>query len=286
MMQARTNWLFSIAFFGAIAAPGAAHAGGHIKIAVVPSISVNLDAARVDALSQDLAEALHTELDVDAIGGLDVRRLLPPAGLPADCVANQACIDDVAKRLQAQQLLFVVMIDTGTGGAIQVDSTWVDAATHQSAPRPAIDIAAIASAKARFVAAAEQLLPDAPVRPKQKTGGMGIGKMSPEVPRHLTLPSYITGAATVVGLGVGVGLGLSARSKYDTCEDSANRGTACTNTRKDTIRNTALIADVGWAVAIGGAVATAVLYATSGESSHLIVEPTPGGVGVAAVGRF
>jgi hypothetical protein len=281
MMQAR----LILAVLFAVALPGVAHAE-RLKVAVVPSISVNLDAARVDALSQDLAEALRTELDIDTLGGLEVRRLLPAQGLPADCVANQACINDVAKRLGAQQLLFVVMIDTGTGGAIQVDSTWVDAVSHQSSPRPAIDIAAIASAKARFTAAAEQLLPDAPVKPKPKANvGIG-GRMSPTVPRHLTLPSYLTAGATAVGLGVGIGVGLSARSKYDSCQTSANHGVACTNSRKDSIRTTALVADAGWAVAIGGAVATAILYATSGESSHLIVEPSPGGASLTMVGRF
>jgi hypothetical protein len=271
-----------ILLFVLLALPQVASAG-RVKVAIVPSISVNLDAARVDALSQDLAEALRTELDIDTIGGLDVRRLLPPQGLPADCVANQACINDVAKRLGAQQLLFVVMIDTGTGGAIQVDSTWIDAITHQSAPRPAIDIAAITGAKARFIDAAPQLLPDAPVRPKPKTS---FGRMSTEVPRHFALPSYATAGAAVVGLGFGLGFGLSARSKYKDCEDQASHGIACTQSHKDSIRHTALIADIGWTFAIGGTIATAVLYATSGESAHLVVEPTQGGVALSTFGRF
>src|SRR5262245_51962671 len=118
-----------------LALPSIASAN-RVKVGVVPGIAVNLDAARVDALSQDLAEALSTELDVDAIGGLEVRRRLPITGLPPDCVANQACIADVAKRLDAQQLLFVVMVDTGSNGAIQVDSTWVDPAAHKSSARP------------------------------------------------------------------------------------------------------------------------------------------------------
>jgi len=253
-----------------------------VKVAVVPGIAVNLDAARVDALSQDLADALRTELDVDAVGGLEVRRQLP-AALPPDCVANQACIADVALRLGAQQLLFVVMVDTGTGGAIQVDSTWVDPATHKSASRPAIDIAAVADARSRFASAARELLPDAPVRPKP-TGG--LGRMSAPVARHLTVPAYATAGATVVGLGVGISFGLSARSKYRSCETSANAGAACTDSRTSSIRNTALVADLGWLVAVGGTIATAVLYATSGEESRIIVEPAPGGVAVAVVGRF
>jgi hypothetical protein len=254
-----------------------------VKVAVVPSISVNLDATRVDVLAQDLAEALRTELEVEAIGGLDVRRLLPADGLPADCVANQACITDVARRLGVQQMLFVVMIDTGAGGAIQVDSTWVDAVAHQSAPRPAIDIATIGGAKARFSAAAAQLLPDARVRPKPKAS---LGRMSAEVPRHFTMPSYVTSGATVVGLGVGLSLGLVARGKYSDCETQANHGTACTQSRKDAIRNTALIADAGWLIAIGGTIATAVLYATSREAPHVVVEPTPGGVAISTFGSF
>ena len=257
---------------------------GHLKVAVVPSIAVNLEAARVDALSQDLAEALRTELDIDAIGGLDVRRLLPSQGLPPDCVANQACIADVARRLEATQLLFVVMIDTGTGGAIQVDSTWVDAVAHLSAPRPAIDIAAIAGAKSRFVSAARQLLPDAPVRPRPQA--TGIGKMSTPVPRHFTLPAYLTAGATVVGLGVGISFGIMARSGYEDCKTMGSGGHPCTSKQTDPIRTQALVADIGWFTAVGATIATAVMYATSGEASHVIVEPTPGGAAVTAVGRF
>jgi hypothetical protein len=266
-----------------LALPGIASAD-RVKVAVVPGIAVNLDAARVDALSQDLAEALRTELDVDAIGGLEVRRQLPAAGLQPDCVATQKCVDDVANRLGVQQLLFVVMIDTGTGGAIQVDSTWVEPQTRKTASRPAIDIASIADAKSRFAAAAQQLLPDAPVRARSSAS---IGRMAPAVPRHLTRPAYITVGATVAGLGVGVSLGLVARKRYQRCSDLVDdQRVSCSPERKDSIRTVALLADAGWLLAIGGAVATAVLYATSGEESRVIVEPIPGGAAVTAVGRF
>jgi hypothetical protein len=254
-----------------------------VKVAVVPIITVNLEAARVDALAQDLAEALRTELDVDAVGGVEVRRRLPPQGLNPDCVAREACIADVAERLSAQQLLFVVMIDTGASGAIQVDSTWVDPVAHKSASRPAIDIAALADATARFAAAAKQLLPDAPVRARPQPS---LGRMSEEIPRHFATPSYLTAAGTLVGLGAGVTLGFFTRSRYQDCEAQAHAGTACSQSRRDTIRRLALIADAGWVVAIGGTLATAVLYAASGEASHVIVEPLPGGAQVSAVGRF
>jgi hypothetical protein len=252
-------------------------------VAVVPGIAVNVDAARVDALAQQLADALRAELDIDTVGGLEVRRRLPAAELPPDCVADPACIADVAKRLGADQLLFVVMVDTGTGGAIQVDSTWVDPATGKTASRPAIDIATLASAKAQFASVAQQLLPDVPVRPPPETG---VGRWSPGVPRHLTLPAYITAGATVGGLAVGISFAITSRNKYRDCEERAARGNACSASRKDAIRTTALVADAGWLIAVGGTIATAVLYATSGESPQVVVEPAPGGVAVTAVGRF
>lgn len=254
-----------------------------VKVAIVPGMAINLEVTRVDALAQDLADALRTELDVDTIAGVEVRRRLPDAGLPPDCLVNQACITDVARRLEAQQLLFVVMVDTGTGGAIQIDSTWVDVASRKSAPRPALQVPSSGDTRSRFAAAATQLLPDAPVRAAPSNG---LGRMTEPVGRHLALPSYLTAGATAVGLGVGITLGLRARTKYSDCEDLAATGTMCSQDRRDSIRRTALIADIGWVVAIGGTVATALLYATSGEPSRIIVEPAPGGVAISAVGSF
>jgi hypothetical protein len=254
-----------------------------VKIAVVPGIVVNLAAARVDALTQTLAEALQAELEVDVIGGVEVRRRLPPAGLPTDCIASEPCLADVARRLGAEQLLFVVLIDTGSSGAIQIDSTWVDPVAHRSGSRPAIDIVTIADARSRFAAAASQLLPDAPVRPRPQAS---LGRMSEPVPRHVTLPVYVTAGATLVGIGVGVSFGVDARNRYNACTAQAHAGTACSQDKKDAIRRVDLAADAGWLVAIGGTIATAILYATSAEASHVIVEPIPGGAAVTASGRF
>ncbi len=259
-----------------------ASADSRARVAVIPGVAVNLDDARVDALGQDMADALAAELDVDATGGLAVRRQLP-ADLPADCVANAACVADVAKRTGAMQLLFVVMVDTGGNGAVQIDTTWVDAVTGKTASRPAIDIAVLAEARSRFAAAAKLLLPDAPVRPKP-TGGIG-GTMTKAIPRHFTTTSYVTAGLAAVGLGVGIGFGLHTKSLYADCDKTPN---PCSDAQEDTIRTNALIADLGYVAALGGAVATAILYATSGSESRLVVTPTGegGGVTLTAVGRF
>jgi len=270
-------WVISLLAFTGMAAADAPHP----KVVVVPGIAVNVDAARVDALGHDLADALSAELLVDAVGGLEVRRQLPSEGLPADCIARPACIADVARRVGASQLLFVVVVDAGSDGAIQIDSTWIDATSGKSASRPAVEIAPGADPRSRFASSARALLPDATVRPRPK----GIdGKMSDAVPRHYTLGAKLMTGLTVAGLGVGIGFGLAARSQYHEC-DAEPAPTGCDD-KHDAIRRNALIADIGYGVAIGGAVATVILIATSGKESRFVVEPTPQGATVSARGRF
>lgn len=284
--------LISLAASTAVAAPRvaqspAAPAPAPIRVAVVPGIAVNLDTARVDALSQDLAAALSAELVVDAVGGLEVRRKLPPDGLPPDCVTTPACAQDVARRVGATQLLFVVMVDSGASGSIQVDATWVEPGSGQSASRPAIDLTSASDAKSRFASSAHLLLPDAPVREKPSNGGgiSGVNTtMTEGVPRHFTTPAKITAAVGVVGLGAGIAFGLSTRSKYNGCKDDVP---ACTQSEKDAIRTTGFIADAGFVVAVGAGIATAILYATSAEEPRIVVAPTAdGGAAVSTFGRF
>ncbi len=251
-----------------------------LRVAVIPGVAVNLDTARVDALTGELAEALTAALVVEARGGLEVRRLLPADGLPPDCVATPACTADVARRTGATQLLFVVIVDAG--GVIQVDTTWVEPATGASAARPALDLTSAADARPRFTTAARDLLPDATPR-----AALGLTADPRPVaaagPRHLTTPAMITGAAAVVGLGIGIGVGLSARSRFRACEaDPAS----CTEGERDGISSRALIADLGYLTALGAGIATAVLYVTSGNNTGVVVTPGAEGVSVSAVGRF
>lgn len=264
-------------------APIVAQAGGPLRVAIVPGIAVNLDTARVDALTQDIADALNQELDIEAKGGLEVRRQLPPDGLPPDCVTNPACSADVANRTGASQLLFVVMVDSGAGGSIQIDATWVDPAAGKSVSRPAIDLTSTTEAREKFASAARQLLPDAPVRPKPSTTVGVTPTMTEGVPRHFTTPAKITAAVAVAGLGAGIAFGISTRSKYDTCDANPND---CSPSDRDGIRNLGILADVGFVIATGAAVATVVLYMTSSEEPRLIVTPTPEGAAVSAFGRF
>lgn len=267
------------------APPVVAQPGGTLRVAVVPGIAVNLDTARVDALSQDLAEALMSQLVVQASGGLEVRRQLPADGVPPDCVTTPKCVADVARRTGASQLLFVVMVDSGAGGSIQIDTTWVDPASNRSESRPAIDLTAATEAKPKFEAAARSLLPDAQVRPRPNTGGGGgvTPTMTEGVPRHFTTPAKITAAVGVIGLGAGIAFGVSTRSKYDACEKNVF---TCSDAKRDSIRNFGILADVGFIVATGAAVATVIFYVTSKEEPRFVVTPTSDGAAVSALGRF
>jgi hypothetical protein len=272
----------------ASAQPAAGATPTPTRVAIIPGVAVNIGPTRVDALTQDLADALNAELVVDAAGGLEVRRELA-ADLPDGCVTQPACVQQVAKATGAAQLLFVVMIDAG-GDAISVDMTWVDAATGKSIGRPPVSLTNTSDvdAKAKFQLAAKSLLPDLPLKPKSKqTVGVGIdGRVVAGTPRHVTLPAMITAGTTLVGLGMWIGFGLDARSKYNSCQAVATT-TGCSQNTRDGIKHLDIGADVGWGLALASAIATGVLYATSGEATHLIVAPTEGtGASVLAVGRF
>ena len=196
-----------------------------------------------------------------------------------DCPSIPSCVADVARGLGATQLLFVVMVDATGSGAVQIDSTWVDVATGHSASRPVIDLPSI-EVHQRLVDAARSLVPDAPVRPPKPVASAGA--MSPEIPRHFTPTTYAIAGGAAVGLGFGVGFGLAARSKYNACD----RPGACDQSARDAIRTRTIIADIGFVVAATGAIATTILYASSGKESRWVVSPTPGGVALAATGRF
>ena len=270
--------LLSVALVATLASVASAD---RIKVAVVPGTTGTLDPARVDALNQDLADALAAELDVEALGGPDVRLLLPPEGIPADCVATPTCVAEVAQRTGANQLLFVALVDTGTGGALQIETTWVDPLSSQSASRPAISLVSIEDAKSQLAASAHLLVPAAPARAKRTPRSPGV--LAAAAPRHFTTTTKITAGLAVAGLGLGAGFGLVARSRYHDCDA---RGAACPTSDRDAIRSVSLVADLGFLLAVGGAIATTVLYTQSGEQSHLVVAPTPDGVAVGAVGRF
>jgi len=262
-----------------LAAAPAAAAPPH-RVAVVPALAVNVDPHRVEALTRALADALGDKLEVDAVGGADVSRRLPPAGLPDDCVARPACIRDLGSRLAADQLLFVVIVQVGT--TIQLDTTWADVATAKTVPRMRLDLDDDARAPVVFGDAAGKLLPGAPRRTTPHTTVVVTAPTGPATtPHRLTTTSWITAGVTVAAGATALGLGLSTRSSYLHCQQDP-----CTDDRIASIHHRAIAADVTGGIALAAGIATAVLYWRSGGEA-IAVEPVAGGGAALTVGgRF
>jgi hypothetical protein len=272
----------ALATVTAVAATAGTAAAAPHRVAVIPSVEVNVDAARAEALTGTLADAIRERLDIDAIGGSDVMRRLPASGLPEDCVADPKCIADLGARLEADQLLFMVIVQVGD--TIQLDSTWAEVASGKTIARPMIKLDADARAGKAFTAAAQKLLPDTPLR-ATSTNTVVIREHGGEpatTPRTMTTTTWITGGVAVVGLGVGIGLGLSTRSDFNRCDNFEH---ACTDDEISSIHSRALLADLTGGLGLAAGIATAVLYWRSGGET-IAVTPTPGGAAVTLGGRF
>ena len=115
MVNARLLLALLVAAPGlAAAAPAAAPAGPRVKVAVVPGIAVNLDsgARRCARPGSRRRRCRRSSTSMRSAGSRCAASCRPTACAP-DCVTTPACIADVAKRTGAQQLLFVVMVDSG-----------------------------------------------------------------------------------------------------------------------------------------------------------------------------
>jgi len=258
------------------------------RVGVVIELAVDVEPGRADAIGAALADGLNRELKVDASGGDEVTRRLPPDGLPDECLAHPACVKDVAARIDAEQLLFLVVVQLGAD--VQVDASWVDVATGTVSARPRVILAADANAVSAFAQAAERYLPDAQPR---KTETIIIGgptsTTAPGSSRHMTTASWITGGTAVAVLaGAGV-LGLTVRSSYGRCERLMPTDEPCSEDELDRIGRRALYADLTLGVGVAAAIATVILYARSEhdpEATRVGVAPTPGGGVVGVAGRW
>ncbi len=266
-------------------APAAAPATHEPRVAVVIELAVNVEPARVEALSAALADALNRELEVDAFGGGDVERRLPAGGLPEDCLATPTCIADVAARLEVAQLLVIAVVQVGDD--IQIDASWVDVATAEVSARPRILLPADARAGEVFGDAALRLLPRARKRPLSVAQPVEVTTPGPS--RRFTRGTWIAGGLGVAALGAGIGVGFSTRASYGRCEPL---GVNCSDDEKSSIRTRALVADGLFAGAAAGLTAAVILYLRSARaddtatSSALTVTPTTGGAVVGFVGGF
>jgi hypothetical protein len=261
------------------------------RVGIVIELAVNVEPDRADSIALALADALNRELHVDAFGGGDVTRQLPAEGLPEECLARPECIVDVAGRLDAEQLIFLVVVQVGAD--TQVDASWVEVSTGKVTSRPRVLLPTDASSVSVFAAQAQRYLPDARPRKAEtivvREGGNTYVVGPTTTPRKMTTPAWITAGASGVALTAGVILGVSARSKYKHCDTVAG---GCSDGELDSVERRALLADVSFGVAAGAAIATVVLYLRSGgdpieaQPAPVQVSPTTGGAMVGISGRW
>jgi hypothetical protein len=271
----------------ALAAPCPASAGdGAVpRVGIVLELTVGVEPMRADALGAALADALNRELMVDAFGGADVARRLPGGGLPEECLANAACVADVATRIDADQILFLALVQVGDD--VQVDASWIDVATRRVKARPRVVLVSDAEAVSVFADHAQRFLPDAAPRAAAVViHDPGRSRTVAATPRRMTVPAWVGAGVSVVAAGAGTALGLSARARYERCEDRRT----CSDAELDGIDRRALVTDVAFAVAAAAAITTVVLYLRSGTPAREValvgVAPTPGGAVIGVGGRL
>ncbi len=257
--------------------PGRARADKAPRVGIVVSVLVNLKKSEAQQLSDAFGRALNQKLVVNVVAGSEASRRLPVEGVPESCVVDQVCLRDIAQRLTADELLFLVAVRVGN--RIQVDSTWVDPSNGRTASRPKVVMVKLEEAEQRVSDAASLILPDAPVRQAQPadvgpgSGGGGTdGAGSPAAiiirttPRSMSIPAWITAGVGVVALGGAVAYTLGAKHDHDLCQEAYDDPDIpnCNQEFLDQVDKKALRADVLWGATALAAVAVGVLYWTSG----------------------
>ncbi|HEU5057328.1 MAG TPA: hypothetical protein VFU21_12415 [Kofleriaceae bacterium] len=256
-----------------------------LRIGVVVATRVNVTEGEADALGSALADALRDQLVVDVVAGAESRRRLPAGGMPEDCVAQPSCVRDVAERLGADELLFLVVVRLGP--RVQIDPTWARPRTEQVASRAAIVIEdGKQGAPDLFAGRARRLFPEAPVRLVNAplTGERGSRG------RRITRGAGIAGAVSLAALAGGIGLALAARSDYDELEADGCDRSACpgVDDRVDSMEDKALAADVLFGASAVAAGVAVILYlgSGSGEEAPVRVGADSHGAHVWLGGRF
>ena len=260
-----------------LAATSAA-AGPTPRVAVIVGESLGVEVPAADPLGAERASALNARLVVDASGGADVARRLPPAGLPDECLSTAACVADLGARLSADRLLVLAVVKSGA--AVQIDATMIEVATAAGTPLPRLQLADLGAAPAAFADAATRYLPGAAVRTQAVVVGGG-GSHRPVKPVVWAVGG--AGLAAIAGAGV---LGLTIKSRYDRCNDVDQ---ACDDATKDGLHRRAIIADVALGAGLAAVAVAVVLYVrTPRETSPLepAITPVDGGAVVGLGGAF
>lgn len=280
-----------LAVAAALVVAGAGQARGEervTRIGVVTATRINLTSGEADALSAGLGDELRHALVVDVIAGADARHRLPAGGVADLCVVERACVRDVAARLNADELLFLIMVKAGK--QVRIDVAWFDASGSRSASRASLVIDVGRSPRSVFAANATRLLPGAPHRPSTAEPAAVVA-LTPAVvalpPPRATTGFWIAGATAVAALGGGIGFGIAAKRAEDDLDAGDCDQVACPQERVDALKRHMVTADVLFGAAAASAVVAAVLYWRSdGPAKAGVTVTGNGGAAVTVGGRF
>lgn len=252
------------------------------RVGIVPVTAVNMSEAEADALGSELGEALERELGVVVTAGAEARRRLPEGGVPEDCIADERCRSDLGTRLDADELLLLVLARVGE--RVQIDATWVDIASGKLASRPAVVIDGPDARAAALADAGATLLPHIQPVPAAVAAPGSDGAAAPAAAlstgpqtragseRHMSAGAWIAGGLGIAAVGGGLALGFKSMSELEAYEDDCKTATgtnavaACAEDR-DALARQNLIADAVAGVGAVALVAAAVLYFTSAEDA-------------------
>jgi hypothetical protein len=275
----------------ALAAPALAETR---RVGIVVTTRVNVSEDRARDLASALGDAVHERLHVDVIAGADAERRLPPEGVPARCVVEVACREDLGRRLDADELLLLVMI--GAGATVQIDATWSDVASGEVKSRPSIELGPAAGVHTGLARAVPDLLPHlVPRSSEPRDDARVVVVVPPARPGRRLTPATLAAAGVGAGALIGtVVFSLSARRKFDTLDRDGCRRTPCRDADIDSLYRDTVLADALFGVAVVAVGAAVVFYVASdseqpaaqAEPPPLSMTPLPGGVGLSLGGVF
>jgi hypothetical protein len=243
------------------------------RIAVVVTTAVNMKPDEVDEMAATLGQALEQTLGVVVTAGAETRRRLPGDGLPEGCMADSACRADLGERLDADELLMLVVARVGS--RIQIDATWIDVPSGKLASRPAVVLEGDADRMDVFRDAAQALLPHlqpvptlSEIRPATPAPVMPPRRPKPvRRERHMTAGTWIATGITVAALGGSLGLGYRNQDTYQKLEsgDLCPGGGACFDDESAALKRDSWIADGLAGLSVVAGVTALVLYLGSDE---------------------
>lgn len=262
------------------------------RVGIVVTTVVNLSDNQARDIAAALGEAVHERLVVDVIAGAETERRLPPGGVPAGCVADTNCRQDLGRRLDAEELLLLVVVSAGP--SIKVDPTWVHVASGKVNSRPAIELPPSSDVRALMAESAPTLLPHLDTRDQQRRGPEVVVVTSGgQGERRLRPATMIVGgvsAGALIGASV---FALSSRRKFDTLDEDGCRTLPCSKRDIDSLSRDTILADVFFGVAIVTAgVAISMYLLDEGQPPAARSEPSvsvgagPGTLGLSWGGVF